>query len=89
MTVARDRSAWGRKVEYKARTSSGLIHESPPDIERNTNDILLTKIGLDRRFNGKKNYCALLAVGRSNSFYCMAPLTLAEIVRALITFSVE
>jgi hypothetical protein len=39
MTVARDRSAWGRKVEYYVRTSSGLIHESPR-IERNTNDIL-------------------------------------------------
>jgi hypothetical protein len=30
MTVARDRSAWGRKVEYKLCTPSpGLFHESP------------------------------------------------------------
>jgi hypothetical protein len=51
MTVARDRSAWGRKVEYKLELPPAHSRISA-DIERNTND---DKIGLDRRFNGKKS----------------------------------
>jgi hypothetical protein len=38
MTVARDRSAWGRKVEYKLELPPGSFTSA--DIERNTNDIL-------------------------------------------------
>jgi hypothetical protein len=39
MTVARDRSAWGRKVEYKLELPPGSF-TNLADIERNTNDIL-------------------------------------------------
>jgi hypothetical protein len=38
MTVARDRSAWGRKVEYKLELRAHSRISA--DIERNTNDIL-------------------------------------------------
>jgi hypothetical protein len=58
MPVARDRSAWARKVEYKLLLPPGSftnLHET-----RTTNDYNIDKIGLDRRFNGKK----------TNYYYC-------------------
>jgi hypothetical protein len=65
MTVARDRSAWGRKVEYKLlpTPSSGLIHESPKILNetRMTFDKLaLPKFGRTKLQYSTVLYCTVL-----------------------------
>jgi hypothetical protein len=53
MTVARDRSAWGRKVEYKLELPPGSFTNLRRHWTKHERHI--DKIGLDRRFNGKKS----------------------------------
>ncbi len=57
MPVARDRSAWARKVEYKLLLPPGSFTNLRRHWTKHERQMIIDKIGLDRRFNGKKtNY---------------------------------